>query len=156
MKMTSEVLERPFSSTQVPSPGTQCPSSAQDPDGPQKDVASVEMLRRLRYELDLFGTGGRRRVRERLHHWLSLPAEDASNCVAAYNRARELLTPIEQQDLDEMERDVVRHGIRYDEFQRLADFGLQVCGDEIPRPQVAASGNHIPPPVVVLTALATP
>lgn len=81
----------------------------------------TEVLRALRYELDLPADERRRRVISRLRAWLQLDPIEARRVASAFEAALESLDPSERHSVRETEEDAVMDGLSYREFERLAN-----------------------------------
>jgi hypothetical protein len=108
------------------------PSQAQTPDnatafytwvaGYPDDEAAAVMLRTLLRELRFEPDTQRAAILDRFRSWLRLTPEQGARVAAAYDRARDQLPPDQQIALDEAERNVVRHGLTYRDFDYLSQF----------------------------------
>jgi hypothetical protein len=151
--MTSQILERPFTTRDLYTPGPDAKVLLFYRGMASLDASAVEqeILRALRYELDLPGLAQRRRTVDRLRAWLALPRDEARRIAAAYERATASLLPLERQDLQELERDTVLDGLSYEESRRLREIAPWLPALD-PLPSV----DEAPPlrPSFVATALA--
>ena len=151
--MTSQILERPFSPTDHywPGPDAQVLFFYRDLAGLDAPAVEEQLLRAIRYELDLPGLAQRRRTIDRLRAWLALPRCEAKRVAAAFERATAALLPLERQDLQDIEQDAVLHGLSFEELRRLRDIAPWLKA-LTPTP----AGQHAPPrpPVLVTAALA--
>ena len=109
------------------------------------DEAKLFLAQTLVRELRLESNELRRAVLERYRSWLKLTDEQGARVVTAYDRARSELTPAQQIALDEVEMDVVRHGLAIAEFEQLSAFVPWLRAWHVPeRPRRPVSGPPAP------------
>jgi hypothetical protein len=153
--MTSQILERPFSPTDQYTPGPDAQVLFFYRKLGSLDAADLDdqLLRAIRYELDLPGLAQRRRTLDRLRAWLALPRDEARRVAAAFERATAALLPLERQDLQEIEQDAILNGLSFEEFQRLRDIAPWLKA-LTPLPAGEQAPPRVPPLVTAALAMA--
>lgn len=99
------------------------------------EEAEAHALQTLLRELRLEGDDQRRAIHARFRSWATLSPEEGARIASAYDRAHDRLTPEQQIALDEIEQEVVRHGLSYREFEHLSRFVPWLHAWYVPQPK---------------------